>query len=31
MIDMTVFVWLGLTFGLGWIVERGKKKGNYYL
>ncbi len=32
MIDVTVIVWLGLTFSLGAIVERmKKKKGNYYL
>ena len=31
MIDITVIVWLGLTFGIHWVFAREKKKGNYYL
>ena len=30
MIDVTVLVWLALTFGVS-ALFRGKKKGNYYL
>ncbi len=31
MIDVTVIVWLALTLGIHSVVERMKKKGNYYL